>query len=103
MDLFESAAIIVQAAAIAARNYDYSSRKGCIPLPHQHRSVCKIYNCLGPLYFWWAYRKSFESFWWLHSLLLPHIKMSIHLSSKYEKKVEDLVVIMSCLQFEMER
>jgi len=85
-NIFASAALIVQAAATAARNYDFSSRTGRIPLARQRRSVSEIYNCLGPVYFRRAYRMSFESFWRLHLLLLPHIETCLRQSSNYEKK-----------------
>jgi hypothetical protein len=102
-NIFASAALIVQAAATAARNYDFSSRTGRIPLARQRRSVSEIYNCLGPVYFRRAYRMSFESFWRLHLLLLPHIETCLRQFSNYEKKVEDLAETMPCLQFETER
>eukprot|EP00804_Cyclotella_cryptica_P003177 CCRYP_013780-RA/>CCRYP_013780-RA protein AED:0.21 eAED:0.16 QI:0/0/0/1/1/1/2/0/414 len=85
-NIFASAALIVQAAATAARNYDFSSRTGRIPLARQRRSVSEIYNCLGSVYFRRAYRMSFESFWRLHLLLLPHIETCLRQFSNYEKK-----------------
>jgi hypothetical protein len=40
------------------------------------RSVSNVFNCLGPHYFWQAYRMSFESFWILHEALKNGIQVA---------------------------
>jgi len=70
-------AYIIQAAALASAAHFYSrdrrkrvaTRRGKSARRRIRRSVEEIFDCLGPIYFRRAYRRSYESFWRLHSLL----------------------------------
>ena len=84
-DLFDSAFIKQSTTIIAAHHYNDLVHKGSSPLPCQSRSVHEIYVCLGPIYSQQAYHMSSESFWCLHTALLPCIKTSIEEFSKHKK------------------
>jgi len=73
---------VIQSAVIAAAvhymNRRESVRRGQrsirITFPRQRTSVVEVYNSMGPRIFCRAFRMSFDAFWRLHSILLPHLR-----------------------------
>jgi hypothetical protein len=61
------------------------ARSGRFAVLRQRRTVHQIHDCLGARYFRLAYRMSFDSFWSLHAILLPHIVRASQEMRSYKK------------------
>ena len=52
----------------------------------ERRSMTDVYNLMGDLIFRRAFRMTFDSFWRLHAILLPHITLMTLKTKPYEIK-----------------
>ena len=91
LNLGASSAPVIQAAAIAAAHYyrmraERQRRSGRFPQPRKRIQVSEVFDVMGARIFRRAFRMSFDGFWRLHSILLPHISSAIDESSAYERK-----------------
>ena len=92
------ASSVIQVAAIAVA-HDYINRErakqrsGRSPAQRRQRmSIPEVFNSMGPRIFRRAFRMTLDSFWRLHSILLPHIRTakywSIPISLRAHKFVD---------------
>jgi len=86
------ASSVIQVAAIAVA-HDYINRErakqrsGRSPAQRRRRiSIPEVFNSMGPRIFRRAFRMTLDSFWRLHSILLPHIRTAANATSGYERK-----------------
>jgi hypothetical protein len=83
---------VIQSAVIAAavhymnRRESRRQRSIRITFPRQRTSVVEVYNSMGPRIFRRAFRMTFDAFWRLHSILLPHLRTAISDNSNYVRK-----------------
>jgi hypothetical protein len=89
--LFGASAVIkpaIMAAAVHYKNRGESVRcwSSRIAFPRQRISIVEIYNSMGPRIFRRAFRMTFDAFWRLYSILLPHIFTAIGNNSNYVRK-----------------
>jgi hypothetical protein len=90
-ELLFGAASVVQPAVMAAAYHLYMrrnqpQRSGRIAQCRMRESVLDVFNLMGPRIFRRAFRMTFDSFWRLHSILLPHILTAIDENSGYVRK-----------------
>jgi hypothetical protein len=91
-ELLMGASSVIQVAAIAVA-HDYINRErakqriGRSPTQRRQRiSMPEVFNSMGPRIFRRAFRMTLDSFWRLHSILLPHIRTAADATSGYERK-----------------
>ena len=84
---------VIQSAVIAAAVHYMNRRESVrrqrsirITFPRQRTSVVEVYNSMGPRIFRRAFRMTFDAFWRLHSILLPHLRTAISDNSNYVRK-----------------
>mgnify|MGYP006170116817 CR=1 FL=1 len=84
---------VIQSAVIAAAVHYMNRRESVrrqrsiwITFPRQRSSVVEVYNSMGPRIFRRAFRMTFDAFWRLHSILLPHLRTAISDNSNYVRK-----------------
>jgi hypothetical protein len=89
---FEASTIVVEPAVLAAA-YHYlrrkrdSSLRGIRVRPRRQRvSVLEVFNFMGPRIFRRAFRMTFDSFWRLHTILLPFLRIATDKKINYERK-----------------
>ena len=90
---FEASSIVVEPAVLAAahrylrRKKEKESLRGIRLRPQRQRaSVLEVFNCMGPRIFRRAFRMTFDSFWRLHTILLPFIRTATDKKINYERK-----------------
>ena len=96
--LSTSAGLIVQAAAIAQASEllegpNPSRTSGTFFQSRKRHSIAEVYGWMGERIFRRAFRMSYDSFWRLHSVLLPHILTKTERAQTYKKKEVDKVAI----------
>ncbi len=106
--LSTSAGLIIQAAAVARASEllegtNASCLRGTFFQSHKRHSIAEVYSWMGERIFWRAFRMSFDSFWHLHSVLLPHILTMTERATMYKKKKEDRVAIFPSPPFVTEK
>lgn len=84
---------VIQPAVISAAVHYMNRRESVrrqrsirITFPRQRTSVVEVYNSMGPRIFRRAFRMTFDAFWRLHSILLPHLRTAISDNSNYVRK-----------------
>ena len=75
--------VVVIAAAEVEFNADQYAPWERHAQQRQRQSVADVYNILGDSIFWRAFRMTYDSFWRLHAILLPHITEQTTNSRRY--------------------
>ena len=89
--LSASAGHIIQAAAVARASEllegtNPSRSRGTFFRSRKRHSIAEVYGWMGERIFRRAFRMSYDSFWRLHSVLLPHILTITERAQTYQKK-----------------
>ena len=89
-DLLCGASAVIQPTVIAAALH-YAQRKKSwqsiwFAQPRQRVSVFEVFTTMGPRIFCRAFRMTFDGFWRLHAILLPHICTAIRENRHYTCK-----------------
>ncbi len=90
-----SACLRIQAAAIARASEETNALRlrGTFFQSRKRHSIAEVCSWMGERIFRCAFQMSFDSFWRLHSVLLPHILTMTERATIYKKKEEDKVAI----------
>ena len=89
---FEASSIVVEPAVLAAahrylRRKKDSSLRGIRVRPRRQRvSLLEVFNLMGPRIFRRAFRMTYDSFWRLHTILVPFIRTAADNKIDYERK-----------------
>lgn len=84
----EMSLVVAAAAEAATTEMDQQERvpQGRFFQRREHQSISDIYNLMGNSMFWRAFRMTFDSFWRLHTILMPHITLMTVKIKSYEFK-----------------
>ena len=85
-ELAAMSSLVVIAAAEVEFNADQYAPRGRHAQQRQRQSVADVYNILGDSIFRRAFRMTYDSFWRLHAILLPHITEQTTKSRRYKIK-----------------
>ena len=90
---FSCASTVILPAVFAAVRYKKIRGRSCRPqrsiriaTPRERTSVSEIFNSMGERMFRRAFRMTFDAFWRLHSILLPHLLTAISINRNYVRK-----------------
>ena len=88
--LLEAAGSVITSAAAAAAHYAAKKKRQVHRVGFTHHrqriSMTEVFTSMGPRIFRHAFRMTFDTFWHLHSILLPHILTATDQISSYDRK-----------------